>query len=250
MSAIFEVITEEFNDDISSVEGLVRGIRGVGVRPRERIVAANAATLFLAALFEEYVRQMARECARFVVYRCRSPDDLPKGFKAALWRRTMQKMQEFDAEKNRSDDRKAVEGVFRLSLSFCNGDLWLQVFDQLIHNENNMRSKQLNALFKLSGLNDTCKACAHRPDVQSYFDERNPERVSGLIVSKLEEFMERRNSIAHSLDMNKSSAPAEILEDARFLSSFSKSLLHSVHSHIFPANAEDAQKKGIWLLNA
>src|SRR3546814_106825 len=133
--------------------------------PKARIVAANSATLLLAATFEEFVREMARAFARAVVTASDSFERLPPKLAATAWRRTMETLARL-----RIDTRSKVfsaESVFSDALTrfnvvygFCKGDLSQDIYNELIYNENNMRPGEINSLFKVSDLVDVCSKLA------------------------------------------------------------------------------------------
>ena len=61
MATVFEVIAEEFNEDMEAIRSLVVTFNDPQKNLKVRIAAANSSTLLIAATFEEFVREMARE---------------------------------------------------------------------------------------------------------------------------------------------------------------------------------------------
>jgi hypothetical protein len=88
----FELITEEFVNDLGAIRQWMTILSSIGYPARLRIASSNAATLLVAATFEEYIREMAREYARFVVTSSKSLDQLPSKLTATAWRRTLEKL--------------------------------------------------------------------------------------------------------------------------------------------------------------
>ena len=133
------------------------------------IAVANSATLLLAATFEEFVREMARAYAKAVVTAAHSFEELPKEMANKAWRRTMEALARIrinttanalSAETEILDARTQFTAVYK----FCTGDLSQNIYDELIHNENNMRPNEINSLFKVSDLSDVCsKVAGKRP---------------------------------------------------------------------------------------
>src|SRR4051812_9322478 len=89
MSSTFEVIVGDFIDDMAAIRSLVETFSDPHKTPKARVAAANSATLLVAATFEEFVREMAREYARAVVRSTLSFDQLPSKLASTAWKRTM-----------------------------------------------------------------------------------------------------------------------------------------------------------------
>ena len=99
------------------------------------------------------------------------------------------------------------------------------IYRELIHNENNMRPKEINGLFKLSGLDNVCRRICDIQTMNDFFDETDAERTNGRLVSAVEAFFERRNQTAHSINTMRSSGPEDILRDIELLRVFGRSLV-------------------------
>lgn len=228
MSAIFEIIHEDFKSELDAIRLLVNTFDKTGVPPRARAAAANSATLLMAATFEEYIRQTAREYAKMVVAKIQSVADLPKDFAATAWRRSMERLAKVRFEIDDQSERHALLLTASTSFSvvhdFARGDLTKDIYADLIHNENNMRPRELNSMFKVSGLKDVCsKLCAKQP-ILDHFGETEPGKAHGKLLETLEEFMTRRNNIAHALNPGSFVAPDQIITDLDMLEAFSASL--------------------------
>lgn len=229
MTSVFEIIAEDFINEMDALRSLAGAFAGSGDNPRVRIAAANSATLLLAATFEEFVREMAREFARAVVSSTSSFEKLPSKMASIAWKRTMDGLSKirFDGDQTAG----GLENVFGVAQSrfaviyeFCKGDLSQDIYRDLIHNENNMRPTELNSLFKLSGLGDVCKKVSDKKSVLDVFGEAEPEKAHGKLISNFEDFFERRNSIAHSLNPRQSSGPSQIMNDIAMLEGFGVAL--------------------------
>src|SRR5439155_26278309 len=88
---------------------------------------------------------------------------------------------------------------FSAVYEFCKGDLSQDIYSDLIHNENNMRPKEINALFKLSDVGDICSKISDKAPLMENFGESEAEKTHGRLLKYLNEFFQRRNDIAHSL---------------------------------------------------
>lgn len=234
MSTEFTIIAEEFTDDLGTIRALVNTFAdSENSTPKARIAAANSATLLLAATFEEFVREMARAYAKAVVASCSEFERIPRKLINTAWRRTMETLARIQIEAG--NNKPSPEGVFADGLArfsvvyeFCKGDLSQNIYDVLIHNENNMRAKEINSLFKVSDLQDVCSKLSEKTVLLENFGETDPPKAHGRLIVSLDDFFERRNKIAHSLHPAQSSGPDQILKDINMLEVLGKSLCETL----------------------
>lgn len=225
--SVFEIIREDFAAELGAIRELVQTFDGGGKLAKTRLAAANSATLLVAATFEEFVREMAREHARAVVARVSSFDRLPNKLVSTAWKRSMESLARvrFDV------DQPAREGLmvdtqvrFSVVYEFVKGDLTKDIYRDLIHNENNMRPGELNAMFTVAGLSNICLKVCDKPAILIFFGESEAGKAHGKLIAALEEFFERRNSIAHSLNAGQSNGPEQIFNDLDMLLAFSEAM--------------------------
>jgi hypothetical protein len=225
----FEVVLDEFTEDLSAIRLLVVTFGGPQQAVKARIAAANSATLLVAATFEEFVREMARAYARAVVSKAISFEKLPPKLAAIAWKRTMDSLSRMrfdgtDAGVGRENVFASAQARFTVIHKFCNGDLTQDIYRDLIHNENNMRPSEINSLFKVSGLGDVCNKLSTKRPMLDLFGEADPGKAYGRLLSGMEDFFERRNAIAHALNARQSSGPNQIINDIEMLECFGKAL--------------------------
>ena len=241
MSTDFTLIGEEFDGDLETIRLLVNAFEDSPRNaPKTRIAAANSASLLLAASFEEFIRQMARAYAKAVVTAAHSFDKLPKRMANMAWRRTMETLARiridtttklWSAEPTISNAQERFTAVYE----FCKGDLSKNIYNDLIHNKNNMRPGQINSLFKISGLSDVCFETAGKKPLLDNFGEDDADKAHGRLLKTLEEFFDRRNYIAHSLNTSQSIGQDQVLKDISIFKAFGKSLcetLEKAHSKL------------------
>jgi hypothetical protein len=233
VATVFEVIAEEFNEDMEAIRSLVVTFNDPQKNLKVRIAAANSSTLLIAATFEEFVREMAHEYARVVVNSTGSFAKLPPKLASTAWKRTMDglakiRFQEEQAGAGTENVFGAARVRFSLIHDFCSGDLTQDIYRDLIHNENNMRPNELNSMFKVSGLSDVCKKLSDRQSILEVFGETDGGKAHGKLINGLEDFFDRRNSIAHALNPGQSSGPAQIDNDINLLKSFGKALCETL----------------------
>lgn len=228
MATAFDVITEEFKDDAAAIRLLVNAFSASTSAPKTRIAAANSATLLLAATFEEYIREMARQYARAVVSSTPSFDKLPTKMASTVWKRTMDGLSRIKVDSNNhrtvGHPFGGAQARFSVVYDFCKGDLTQDIYRDLIHNENNMRPGELNGLFKTAGLSDTCTKCSDKAPLLQHFGQTEPGKAHGLLLVAFEDFFERRNVIAHALNARLSSSPSQITGDLDLLEKFADAL--------------------------
>lgn len=232
MPTVFELIKEDFKSELDAIRLLVTTFDVSGKPPRARVAAANSATLLVAATFEEYIRQSAREYARLVVTNTSSFADLPKSLATTAWRRSMERLGKvrFDVEDQHARNTLLLtaETTFSAVHEFVRGDLTKDIYGDLIHNENNMRPNELNAMFKVSGLGDVCSRLSEMQAIKDHFEETEQGKTHGKLLTALEEFMERRNNIAHALNPGSSAGPDQIIKDLDMLEALSTSLCQTL----------------------
>ena len=147
------------------------------------------------------------------------------------WRRTMETLARSRiVNNNHPNVISEAHARFDAIYKFCKGDLTQDIYMELIHNENNMRPGEINSLFKVSGLSDMCREIADKKPLLRNFDEIEEEKTHGRLLKSLEEFFERRNVIAHSLNSASSSGPDQILKDVDMFDAFGKALCETLEA--------------------
>ena len=234
MSTEFTAITEDFDGDLDAIRLLVNTFNSpIGASPKTRVAASNSSVLLLAATFEEFIRQMARAYARSVVDTTNSFSNLPNKMAQTAWRRTMKSLSRFPINANTTMAQiMEARDQFKAVYNFCTGDLSQDVYNELIYNENNMVAKEINGLFKVSGLNDVCKKIARTEPLRNTFGETTSDRVHGMLIRTLFKFIQRRNLIAHSLNAAQSVGPDEVLKDIDMFSAFAKALCETLEDQV------------------
>ena len=225
----FSVIVEDFDEELASLVLLVRMGQAMAGSARTRVASIHATTLMLAAAFEEFIREMAREHAIQVVKRAYSVSELPDTLLETAWRRTLRELAR--AERNGRSKREALRMSAKQArpkidalCSFLEGDIEQNIFDHLIHNENNMRAGEINKMFKISGLRNICLRVCEQASLKEFFDRENDRSTHGDLLAALESFINRRNEIAHSLNSVTSSGPEEVFRVIDMFRAFGKDL--------------------------
>jgi hypothetical protein len=250
MTSTFTVLFEEFDEELAAIKILVDASADPKLgRPKARVAGANAATLLLAATFEEYVRELARAYARAVVETCSSYEKLPPRLASVAWRRTMEALARVRlsaTEECFSRDNVFAEALARFTVTyeFCRGDLSQDIYQDLIHNENNMRSQEINSLFNISGLRDVCLLASGDVEFMGLLGEVEPAKSHGQLVQRLEEYFERRNQVAHAINAMRSSSPEQISTDIELLRSFGSALCAVLEHQVSSPSGTGEDRKG------
>ena len=222
MSSIFHIISEEFSTDIEAISDLISLVSNGGGSSKSRIASINSATLLLAATFEEFVREMARQYARELVARTTDVSDVPRKLTATAWKRALQ-----DMSKAKIDNEGEASSLLHIATEarsefdaickFLEGDLSQNIYKHVAHNENNMRPDQMNAIFNVSGVKNICQKISEVDSLQTYLGEDDAGRTNSKFRQALNNLMDRRNSIAHSLNPASSVGVGQFREDLHLL---------------------------------
>lgn len=219
-SESYRIIREEFDEALNSLKQLIEIADGTSQSARVRLAAANSCTLLLAATFEEFVREMAREYARFIVQRAKTIDKVPIQLVISAWKRSIGKLARIDTEGEKNSARSIMvdtKSKFTTIYEFVSGDITQDIYRELIHNDRNMRPDQINELFKISDLRNICRKIAAESDVLRFLGEDDAESSELKFKKTMENFIDRRNGIAHALNMQHSDGASQIRRDIEFL---------------------------------
>ena len=230
MNTVFSVILEDFEEELLSLEELTALGQTQKNSARVRVASVNGMTLLLAATFEEFIRQMAQAHAMQTVSRASEVSELPDVLLETAWRRTLEDIGR--SRVNRSTRRDALAAIvasarpkFDAVVRFLQGDIEEDIFGPLIHNENNMRAKEINGLFKVSGTSNVCQLlCDGNANLGNYFGESDPKKVNGQLLQKLDDFFDRRNGIAHALNVSRSAGANLVTQDIMFFRALAQDL--------------------------
>jgi len=228
-----KLILEEFQEDISIIGHFVSSPSFSAGSTRVRVAAANSAVLLLSATFEEFIREIASSKAKDIALTALSLENLPKLFLTIAWKKTLEstskiKFDDKENLKNIEDTILPVESQFLDFFNYLRGDFNKEITTGMIKNQGNMRPKEINAIFKICGYDDICKIISSEDTIKEHFGESDDGKVHGYVVKKMNEFIDVRNAITHSLKRANSPSPLQISQYIDFLSVFSKSVCVTV----------------------
>lgn len=197
MAPKYLTITEDFSAELEAIRTMVRELNSPSATRGVRTSSARAAILLLAAVYEEYVRQMAGEHAL-----CVADSPGTKGLRRKAWKISFDELARFNpfvgsnelAESVKSESMEKIESLF----AFMSGNFHSELLPNAIRNERNMRPTQLNQIFKLSGIDDISREICDRQCLIRYLNADNPDIAHGLFLKRQKRFFDQRNEIAHS----------------------------------------------------
>lgn len=244
MTSSYDLIAEDFLADLAALSELVSAAHSGGTSPKTRIASVNSSTLLLAATFEEFVREMGRQFARDMVSRTADPRRLPKKLTATAWKRTLEHLARaridtggtpLSLDHISSDSRAKFDAVW----AFLGGDVTQDIYSTLIHNENNMRPGEINAVFSVCDLQNICLKISGHERMKVCFGEEDGGRVHGKFLVWLNDFMETRNSIAHALNLGSSVGPDDFASWVRTFEAIAHALAGTLPNSlpVLPAEA-------------
>jgi len=151
--------------------------------------------LYLAGRFENFVRQIFEDLADSVASEHDSFSHLPKKMRESLIHFTADVMQ--NARKYGHAENGVAAFVTVLSENLT-GSLSSGVNSKCLSiTQENMRPDILNDLFARIGATKLWERLGQQAQVQRHFEQDNADRASNDAKTKLNDFMELRNKIAH-----------------------------------------------------
>jgi hypothetical protein len=237
MSTTFDVISDDFLADLDAISDLVSLVANGGGSSKSRVASINSATLLLAAAFEELIREMGRQFARDVVSRSANVSALPKKLTATAWKRALENMARAKIDSGgisvpllhiAADARSEFDAICK----FLEGDMSQNIYKHIAHNDNNMRPDQINMIFKVYDVSNVFGKLSNNELIKNHFSEDNAAGANEKLAVALNEFMEKRNSIAHSLNLASSASAGDFLEDVKLLRAIALALAACLPIHL------------------
>ncbi len=215
MPSELEVIAGDFTREMQVIENLVTRVSGVQEEagPQDasvRVAASNASMLLLAASFEEFIRELAKEFCIRLIRSAASFGDLPGEMASAAWERCLQILRGLRYGKPDFDSLSATASI-RVLDGFClRQEVGADVSELIGYNQNNMRIKEINDIFRRVGISDVCGCVGRRDPIIEFFGAASGNVAHAKFVSHIEEFYETRNEIAHSIGSLRMSGSVQI----------------------------------------
>lgn len=226
MRVEYQLILDDFDCELGAASELVLATDSPSSFGAEaRVSLANCVTLLLASIFEEYVRQLVRAGWQ---QKCLLAEDLaafPEKLRSKLWRSGMERVARLTLEKDLSGARSRVEGLIR----FCiDEDLNADVEKDISHNDVNMRPGEIGRLFNQIGVLDIIGKASGKQAILDHFGEENAGVAAVSCRAALEDFFERRNTIAHALTFGSSGGATSLNNDISFMKAMALGLAEAL----------------------
>jgi len=227
MPTEFDLIFDEFNAELDALQEMAASpnpAAGTVTSPRVRIAAGNGATLLLAAIFEEFVRQQVRAAFRQQVDRATSINDFPERIASAVWRRSLEALARTSFSEIESNTRQVDEQIAAVTAFCLKKEIRADIGESISHNEGNMRTSQINGLFNVIGITGISAVTATNRGVIDYLGCDGPGNAPKELTSRIDDFFRRRNAIAHAIKLASSSGPSELQQDIQLFRIFGRAL--------------------------
>ena len=222
MATEFDFIFEEFAAELNAIGEMALGAQSGSAK--SRIAAGNGATLLLAAVFEEFVRQQVKAAYREQSRSMETFKELSSKLASTIWRRAFDKFGRTPLEVFEADITIA-QSSFNSIVGFCiKKDSSSDVAEFIAHNENNMRLAQMNSLFKSIGLSNVSREIAADARMIEFLGCEDAAQADQKLQIYIEIFFKRRNEIAHAIKMGSSSGPTDLENDIALFRQLADSL--------------------------
>ena len=156
---------------------------------------------------------MAGLAARATVARAGQVANVPSRILRTAWKRTFDSIARLEIPQNtRTSDIHQIVGKAeersKAVFAFLRGDTGLDIYADLVQNDNNMRTQEINRLFKISGVTDVCTLVSREANVVNHFQLESENATGRELAEFIDRFIEQRNYIAHA-DTSLSSVGAQ-----------------------------------------
>lgn len=202
--------------------------------PKARISAGNAATLMLAAIYEEYIRQQVMSAFKEKCSRVNGHGEFPKALAGKVWKKALDSMARTQFSRVEERAREIEENIRNVLNFTLRKDLASDVAKTVAHNVNNMRPQQMAELFKDIGISEIINKSCSEPKLKALIGAPKKAELVSIVTLRVDAFFQRRNDMAHALQAGRSSGPGEILQDIELFRLFGKGLAAALDTE-FPA---------------
>ncbi|MGA0626613.1 HEPN domain-containing protein [Pseudomonas aeruginosa] len=233
----FSLNFDDFSSELDALSEVVTGpTEGAShtLSPRARICAGNAATLMLAAIYEEYIRQQVISAFKEKCSRVNGYTDLPKSLAGKVWKKALDNMARTQFSRIEERSRETEENIRNILNFTLRKDLRSDVSKTVAHNVNNMRPQQMAELFKDIGISEIINKSCNEHSLKILIGASKKAELVSTVTLRLDDFFQRRNDMAHALQAGRSSGPGEILQDIELFRLFGKGLASALDRE-FPA---------------
>lgn len=228
MPSAVSAICDDFRRELGTIRALLNQTGSVppgAVGASEvRLAASNASMLLLAASFEEFVRQVAKDYAQALIDAATVQSPPPDQMLEAAWERALYLLKGQKFGKRSFSAPLATQRV-QILRDFCLDKLASgTVPDLLSYNMNNVTVSEFNDIFKRLGLGLFAQSLCAESVLIAHFQALDADEAMALLLETWGKFYEQRNNIAHSIGAFNTTGAGEILRYMTMLTHFLKRL--------------------------
>ena len=229
MTTDFRATADEFIQSLGTVREFVSSFDSGGATPSVRVAAVNSAMLLMAAVFEEFIKEMATLSVRHTVQTSKSISKVPSRVIRTAWKRTFSSLADLSIPQS-TDIKGVINAVndaevrCKTLLAFLRGDVTREIYEGLVDNDRAMRVKQINTLFGISDIKDVCKATSQSQRIIDHFNAESADQGSADLSNFIDQFIDQRNEIAHRLNSATSLGSKDVREHIDTFCVFADSL--------------------------
>lgn len=158
-------------------------------------ILKGTAILYLAGRFEDFVRTTIEELSSTIARSKSSFNDLPKEMKDALIENTAEVIA--DPRKYGHGDGARYSFIKNLHENIHLNNLSVINYQCLSITSRNMKHEVVKELFEKTGFKNFWKEVGKHDKIKMYFKTMDDSKAGSEVVSRLDAFMNKRNSIAH-----------------------------------------------------
>jgi hypothetical protein len=196
-----------------------------------RIAIQNGAIIIVAAFFEEAIRRLIRVCLVVASSRIKSFD----GLNVAIQKSQIQSFATRFSEIKDPNDLFKIEFVSQIeNMLACARKVegYVILSSEIAKNKNNLRSSELSEICAKIGLRKVWEKIALRKEIQDNLGQFNPDHVLHEATSKLNEFIDARNSLMHLDPLATSYGKSWIEAQIAFLQAVTVSTAYVLDDHL------------------
>ena len=237
MAAEVDAIAEDFSRELEAIRGFlaraeITDDRRSGIDSTIRVAASNASLLLLAASFEEFIRELVRESCASLFRTAARFGDIPASVAAAAWERSLYILRGLGYGRPGFDRSAAASSLQTLDAFCLREETSIDVSELIGYNQNNMRAREINDMFKRVGISDICGLVGSRMVIVEFFGAANPNIAHARFVGHLDEFYESRNEIAHSIGSVRGTGSIQVSRHLDFFACASNAFAEEISSRV------------------
>lgn len=215
MSTAIEDVHADVRRELRTIRELINATEqvapGAPGRVGVRLASSNASMLLLAASFEEFVREVARELAGYILNQPQEERQVPADMSAAVWQRAIYllKGQKFGKQAfQRADAELQLDALRKFCLS---GEVIPGLAELVTYNQNNLTALEFNEMFRRLGISNYVEELTQQAPFLEFFGVDEAQEAYDRLISRWASFYEERNSIAHSIGSYNTTGAGDVL---------------------------------------